>query len=234
MFKHTKRLLAGLLGTAMLMGSVLAVSAESKNEDVTLSQDTVDLYQNSYDILYDRITDRGYAITSLTGTYYGMFTRDSAIQAMAHLSYGDSDAARAILRYLLSYHVALGLERGTHIIDNIKDTEYRNNYLSGKGAEGATDFYEEQTQTGVAQFLITAPNNASATPFSTKDASITSVKAYLEGARGGKVHAEVYSDLKDASTLIGEATYALNGSSAAWHTITFDTPVWVTPCKTYY
>ena len=90
----------------------------------------MNLYQGSYDVLYNRITDRGYAITSLTGTYVGMFTRDSAIQAMAHIAKGDSDAARSILRYLLSYHAVLDLKRGTHIIDELKDEEYNNHYLN--------------------------------------------------------------------------------------------------------
>ena len=33
---------------------------------VSLSEKDIELYKNSYDILYNRITDRGYAITSLT------------------------------------------------------------------------------------------------------------------------------------------------------------------------
>ena len=68
------------------------------------------LFQSSYDILFDRITSRGYAATSLTGTYFGMFTRDSSIQAMAHTVYGDYDAARSILCYLLSFHAYLGIK----------------------------------------------------------------------------------------------------------------------------
>ena len=59
-----------------------------------------DLHKNSYDILKNRITDRGYAVTSLTGLYVGMFPRDSSIQVMAHLSSGDTVSARKILRYL--------------------------------------------------------------------------------------------------------------------------------------
>ena len=97
--------------------SVSSPASDDQADPITLSEADMKLYQGSYDILHDRITDRGYAITSLTGTYVGMFTRDSSIQAMAHLSNGDPDAARAILRYLLSYHAVLGLKRGTHIVD---------------------------------------------------------------------------------------------------------------------
>ena len=121
MKKMTKRALAALLGASMFMGSALPLGAASaKNTDIEYTKENVDLFEGSYDILLDRITDRGYAITSLTGTYFGMFTRDSAIQAMAHIAYGDLEAARSILRYMLSYHVELGMERGTHIIEELK------------------------------------------------------------------------------------------------------------------
>ena len=73
------------------------ITADTKAE-IELTEEDMKLFKNSYDILFNRITDRGYAITSLTGTYVGMFTRDSAIQAMAHLSCNDSDSARSILR----------------------------------------------------------------------------------------------------------------------------------------
>lgn len=211
------------------------VDPTSNGEDVliTLSEETKKLYENSYNILNNRITDRGYSITSLTGTYVGMFTRDSSIQAMAHLACGDSDAARAILRYLLSYHAALGLKRGTHIIDEIKDEEYRNNYLTGKN-ETAVNYYEEQTEPGVAQFLINAPNNASATPFITKKHSISSVKAYLEGAISATVKAEIYTDLKDPATLVGEGSYVFESSAAGFKTIPLDEEVTLVPGETYY
>lgn len=217
--------------TATLTGGV--VTDTDSVIDVVLSDEDIELYKNSYDILYNRITDRGYAITSLTGTYVGMFTRDSAIQAMAHLSYGDSVAARSILRYLLSYHSALGLKRATHIIDNIRDEEYRNNYLSGK-TSSSVNYYEEQTEPGVAQFLINAPNNGAATPFVTNKRSINSVQAYLEGAVSAEVIAEIYTDLKDSKTLVATGKYKFKDGKAGWKTIAFENEVKLTPGNTYY
>ncbi len=215
--------------------SVVPDDSENKETEdkVVLSKEDIELYENSYNILYDRITDRGYAITSLTGTYVGMFTRDSAIQAMAHLGYGDSDSARSILRYLLSYHTVLGLRRGTHIIDNIKDEEYRNNYLSS-GNDNSGDYYEEQLSPGKAQFLINAPNNASATPFTTKKRSIDMVQAYLEGAVGAEVVAEIYTDLTNPDTIVGRGSYKFESSAAGWKKITLDSAVSLDPDKTYY
>ena len=200
---------------------------------VSLSEKDIELYKNSYDILYNRITDRGYAITSLTGTYVGMFTRDSAIQAMAHLAYGDSDSARAILRYLLSYHATLGLKRGTHIIDNVKDEEYRNNYLNTTTSSDKS-YYEEQLTSGQAQFLINAPNNASATPFVTKKRSVDLVQAYLEGTKGARVVAEIYSDLMDKDTLVARGSYTFESATAGWKSIPLESTVELTPSDTYY
>lgn len=200
---------------------------------ITLSEEDKKLFENSYNILLDRITDRGYAITSLTGTYVGMFTRDSAIQAMAHLAYGDPDAARAILKYLLSYHATLGLDHGTHIIDNLKDTEYRNNYLNTSDHSPSL-YYEEQTVEGSAQFLINAPNNASATPFVTKKRSVNCVQAYLEGAKSAKVVAEIYTDLYDPNTLVGSGSYTFDSTKAGWKRIALDKDITLNPDTTYY
>ncbi len=219
--------------TTTIMPTITPTITPTIDNNIVLSEEDMQLYKNSYNILYDRITSRGYAITSLTGTYVGMFTRDSAIQAMAHLSYGDSDSARAILRYLLSYHAALGLKRGTHIIDNIKDEEYRNNYLNDK-TEANVNYYEEQTEPGVAQFLINAPNNSAATPFITKKRSIECVQAYLEGAKSAQVIAEIYTDISDPKTLIGKGSYTFDNTAPGWKTIQLDETVTLSPENTYY
>lgn len=234
MKKMTKRALAALLGASMFMGSALPLGAASaKNTDIEYTKENIDLFEGSYDILLDRITDRGYAITSLTGTYFGMFTRDSAIQAMAHIAYGDLEAARSILRYMLSYHVELGLQRGTHIIEELKEEQYRNNYLSGKKENTAT-YYDEQTEPGAGHFLINAPVNATATPFTTGQRSIASVQAYIEVESSATLVAEIYTDLMDETTLVGKGSAQFNGTSKGWKTISLDKEISVTPGKTYY
>ncbi len=170
------------------------------------------MFNNSYDILHNRITDRGYAITSLTGTYVGMFTRDSAIQAMAHLEMGDKDSARAILNYLLSYHATLGLERATHIIDQLQDEEYGNNYLTKKGQ--SVVYYDSQREKGVEQFLITAPDHAAAIPFLSPKLRIDKVSAYIGADKGATIIAEIYTDLTDPSTLLGKGSLTLEKNTA--------------------
>lgn len=232
MKKTIKKIFAICLCVCMLPLSLMGSLAEG-SEKVVITEESAKLYKGSYDILYDRITDRGYAITSLTGTYFGMFTRDSAIQAMAHIAYGDTEAARAILRYMLSYHVELGLERGTHIIEELKEEEYRNNYLSGK-KDTSANYYDEQTEPGAGHFLINAPNNATATPFKTKEHSIASVQAYIEVQGSATIKAEIYTDLMDESTLVGSGSAKLSGTAAGWKTISLDNEISVTPGKTYY
>ena len=199
-----------------------------------LSEEDMALYQNSYDILKNRITDRGYAITSLTGTYVGMFTRDSSIQAMAHIANGESDKARAILRYLLSCHAHLGLERGTHIIDELREETYRNDYLRGGDTEEPENVYDSQTSPGVAQFLLNAPNNTSVTPFVTQKRTASSVQVYLEGVRGAKVVAEISTDFRNDETILGRGEYTFDSASPGFKTIELDGAVTLVPGQTYY
>ncbi|MDO7882709.1 hypothetical protein [Antiquaquibacter soli] len=49
--------------------------------------------------LESRVDEWGYAPTSLSGAYSGMFTRDASIQAIAMLAIGRTDLARRILDY---------------------------------------------------------------------------------------------------------------------------------------
>ncbi|MBR3844902.1 MAG: endonuclease/exonuclease/phosphatase family protein, partial [Clostridia bacterium] len=74
------------------------------------------LYAATYQSMIDRIREDGYAQTSLTGAYEGMFPRDSSIQIMAHVAQGDFDQARMILNYLTEYHRAKNLSYVMHII----------------------------------------------------------------------------------------------------------------------
>ena len=60
------------------------------------------LFQNTYASLRGRIHPNGYAPTSVTGAYEGMFSRDSSIQIMAHVACRDYEAARMLLSYIFS------------------------------------------------------------------------------------------------------------------------------------
>lgn len=219
--------------------SVSSPASNDQADSITLSEADMKLYQGSYDILYDRITDRGYAITSLTGTYVGMFTRDSSIQAMAHLSNGDPDAARAILRYLLSYHAVLGLKRGTHIVDEIKDEEYGNHYLStvaGSDESGQSgERYVAQRKCEQGIYLLNLPNNSACQPFVPCTDSIYGAELYLTRTAGtDEVNISVRTDYKDPKTAIAEVLYTFGTNEDGWQSVYFETPLSVTPGKTYY
>jgi len=80
------------------------------------------LFDSTYASLRDRVTDRGYAPTSLTGYYGAMYTRDSSVNALALLDGGDDAKARAILRYIFRYSAASGATRMPHRIYQESDT----------------------------------------------------------------------------------------------------------------
>lgn len=62
------------------------------------------LYQETYQSMLSRIREDGYAETSLTGAYKGMFCRDASIQIMAHIAAADFEQARMILQFITRYH----------------------------------------------------------------------------------------------------------------------------------
>lgn len=192
------------------------------------------LHKNSYDILRNRITDRGYAVTSLTGLYIGMFPRDSSIQAMAHIAHGDSFYSRRILRYLLSYHVALDLKRTTHIIENIEDREYRNNYLN-QNTPRDIEYFIADRRDEQDIYLLNAPNNRAAQSFTPLNDLIYGVDVSLTKTYDSdSVTVEISEDYKDPSSTIAKTTYTFKDTPSGWQHIAFDSAVKVTPYKTYY
>ena len=76
------------------------------------------LFEATYQSLIDRTTETGYANTSITGAYPGMFVRDTSIQIMAHVACGDYDQARLILQYTLSYHELYEYDFALHVMNN--------------------------------------------------------------------------------------------------------------------
>ncbi len=75
------------------------------------------LYKATYGSMLDRTHENGYAQTSITGAYGGMFGRDSSIQIMAHVAAGDYDQARLIMQYILRYHQTYRLPYIIHVMD---------------------------------------------------------------------------------------------------------------------
>ena len=87
---------------------------------VKLSEKGQKLYEATYQTMIDRLHENGYAQTSLTGAYYGMFIRDASIQAMAHIAEGDMDEAMSILNFMASYHKATGAQYAYHIMQELR------------------------------------------------------------------------------------------------------------------
>lgn len=192
------------------------------------------LHNNSYNILRDRITVRGYAITSLTGLYVGMFPRDSSIQAMAHIGHGDYHCARKILRYLLSYHSALELERTAHIIENINDEEYGNTYLTSD-LEILDGYFVSQRKDEQGIFLVNAPYNRASQSFIPLNDVIYGVEVNLSKTYDtDKVSVYICTDPKDDSTAIASVDYVFGNNPSGWQTIYFNAPVNVLSGKEYY
>ena len=85
-----------------------------------------ELYANTYASMKRRITASGYAPTSVTGLYDGMYIRDTSIQSLMHTNQGDTDLSRSLLRYVLSVYRHLDTNFPNHVISDLKETAYGN------------------------------------------------------------------------------------------------------------
>ena len=74
------------------------------------------LYNKTYQSMLDRTHEDGYADTSITGHYTGMFCRDTSIQIMCHVAHGDYDHARLLMQYVLDYHEKNNYDFAIHVI----------------------------------------------------------------------------------------------------------------------
>ena len=101
MKKQLKKIMTIVLTAGMVI-SLLGTPSFAV-EHVGTSDAAKEMYKNTYANLTNRITNRGYAPTSLTGAYEGMFIRDSSIQVMAQNAYGDYQKSRQVLNFFLSY-----------------------------------------------------------------------------------------------------------------------------------
>lgn len=169
--------------------SVLANGTEAQKKEqvrtLTLLLKPVllrELYVNSYNSMKERITASGYSPTSLTGLYDGMFVRDTSIQSLMHTNQGDTDLSRRLLNYVLGVYRYSGMEFPTHIISDLRETEYGNNAGAGPGQYSA---------------LIKLGGSAYASQeISGDDATVTSVGVWMsrkDNARG-MINAELSRD----------------------------------------
>ena len=141
-----------------------------------------ELYANSYASMKNRITSSGYSPTSVTGLYDCMYVRDTSIQSLMHTNQGDTDLSRRLLRYVLSVYRHLGVSFPTHVISDLKETEYGNNAGASPGQYSA---------------LIKLGGSAYASQeISGEDATVTSVGVWMsrkDNARG-MINAELKRD----------------------------------------
>ena len=91
---------------------------------IQLSDKGASLYKATYQTMLDRVSENGFAQTSLTGAYPGMFVRDASIQVMAHIAEGDYEYAKRILQYMVAYHRALKAEYAVHVMNGLVEEEY--------------------------------------------------------------------------------------------------------------
>lgn len=229
----TKILITILVVTIIIPNSTMFVHAENKIEPDELS---MELYENSYRALTNRITDRGYAPTSTTGAYPGMFVRDSSIQIMAQNIYGDTELSRKMLDFLLSYHVAADSQYASHVLKDFQDEPYGNIY-TGKDDESNQDtkYYDEQTDYSIPLYLINGPKHAGGTGFIPSESVISSISVHLnKSSNDDKVIAKIYKDINDESSIIATTNYTFGDNASGWQTISFDQPINVTPGEKYY
>ena len=82
-----------------------------------MTQKGKQLYQATYDSMAGRVEEDGYANTSLTGAYGGMFCRDTAVHALCHTRLGDFELACKLLKYTFDYHKQHGFSYVIHVMD---------------------------------------------------------------------------------------------------------------------
>ncbi len=238
-----KRMIKGLLAVCMVI-SVMLQATGIHAEENKLDGESIALYDSSYQSLKDRVTERGFAPTSVSGNgYLGMFVRDSSIQVMAHTAYGDTGLARKMLKFILSVHEELGLDRTGHVLNDFEDEAYGNNYLSGletnrmqlntERKQGGS--YQKQENHEMPLFVVNGPANAGGTAFTAEDSTIEFVDVYLsKSSNQDKVTASIYEDIRNEETLLGKGEYVFGDNPNGWQKIVFQTPINVKPGQTYY
>ncbi len=202
---------------------------ENKVNYVTLTEKGQSLYDTTYQTMLDRTHDNGYAQTSLTGAYTGMFVRDASIQVMAHIANGDYDYAASLLSYIIGFHRGTNKNFAVHIMDEPKKTELYSTLSVIEEPDESTYFQESSA---IALYKINLPTNAAAQFFSVPFSSFDQVSFYLSnGASDGTLLVKIGTQPDDAS--VASTEVSLNGLKSGFVTVPFETPVNVEPGETY-
>ncbi len=207
---------------------------EEPMKPIELSEKSKELYRATYQTLLDRLLENGYAQTSLTGAYVGMFVRDASIQAMAHLANGDVAQAERVLRYMVAYHKAIGADFSVHIMNPLTAEAV---YDSVRGevmkSSDARETTVAQTDSSTALYRITSPTNRAAQSFTALSDTIAEISVSMKiPANSGKLRLSVGTAPDDAS--VGSCEYAFSKAEAGWVTFRFEKPLTVKKNSTYY
>ncbi|MCQ2424682.1 MAG: hypothetical protein MJ070_00915 [Lachnospiraceae bacterium] len=196
---------------------------------VRLTEKGQSLYDATYQTMLDRTHGNGYAQTSLTGAYSGMFVRDASIQVMAHVANGDYDYAASLLSYMIGFHRGMKKDFAVHIMDEPKKKELYSTLSVIEEPDESTYFQESSA---IALYKITLPTNAAAQTFSVPFSSFSEVSFYLQNsASEGTLFVKIGTAPDDDSIASAEAD--LNGMKSGFVTVPFETPVSVEPGETY-
>ncbi len=193
------------------------------------------LFDATYQTMLDRLMESGYAQTSLTGAYQGMFVRDASIQVMAHIAAGDAEQAKKILQFMSAYHITGGADFAYHIMNEQVAKEVYD-YVSGKmeTAEVSSVGSVDREGYSTALYKINMPTNGCATQVTIPFASISEVAFYLEiGGTTGDIVVSIGTKAGDSS--VAQERYAIKELKAGkgWYNFRFDEPVSVEAGEKY-
>jgi hypothetical protein len=202
---------------------------------VKLSDKGNSLYAATYQTMLDRLYQNGYAQTSLTGAYNGMFVRDASIQVMAHIAEGDMDAAMSILKYMAAYHKAIGAKHAIHIMDALPgDIQY--DFAMGE-QKPLPEYSDAVAQMGCGDglYIIVLPDHQAAQQFKVPFNNISeiAIALSLNGATTGTLNLSIGTKPGDASVAQIKVPVKDAVVDGNWVKLLFDEPVEVVPGQDY-
>ena len=202
---------------------------------VKLSDKGNSLYAATYQTMLDRLYENGYAQTSLTGAYNGMFVRDASIQVMSHIAQGDMDAAKSILQYMAAYHKAIGAEHAIHIMDELKSDIFYDFVNGEREPESVYTDSVAQMDYGTALYKVVLPGNQAGQRFVVPFDNISEIAIALDlgGATTGTLNLSIGTEPGDGSIASVKIPVTEAIVDGKWVKLIFDTPVAVTPGETY-
>ena len=203
---------------------------------VQLSDKGNSLYAATYQTMLDRLYQNGYAQTSLTGAYNGMFVRDASIQVMAHIAQGDMDAAMSILKFMAAYHKAIGAEHAIHIMDALPNNIQ---YDFATGLRVPASAYTDsvaQMDYATALYKVVLPGNQAAQQFTVPFDNISEISIALDlgGSKKGTLNLSIGVEPGDGSVFSTKIPVDKAVVDGKWVKLVLDTPVDVTPNETYF